>query len=539
MFRQRNTATQQPIGHRPKAQPPFARRQRGPGRDARQGVILLIALGMLALFSVLIVVYVIFSRQLQMSSVALQERVRTQSRPRDLVPRVFEQVLSGSTDAGSAAFRHSIYADKYGHDSLQLRVAHQRDGFAQYVHPLYHGRLIGGIEFDGNGDVTPHSTLFRFPSNLAIWHRDNVFNPSGAATYDPRQKLLPPSYVDTKDLSRGRLNVRHDTNILRRIYSTYDNTAQYDDAYTGRELTFTQGPLKNRTFRIVRSFGLGHGVTMNVGSPPTATSPDVENAVASNFVIDLSELDTDEIEINGEIRNLWEVAYLEPGSLLYDPGPDASPGDVTRSGDPNFNFAGAPQTDDVGYQFLVNGAAYNGSGANPFGVSGVVPQFDNTNQLTGHIDTPNHRDIQPNHGFTRVGVRELLQGRWTIEERPDGTLPPGYGGLQNNATNVLFADDEKWDAADLENMFLAWQPSNARNITGNTIHRDAATNAPEILPNRLIGQQIVPSFHRPALFNYLANAPIHLFPNDPNAKPLALLDPADPTGEDQQRFIRL
>ncbi|MEL7338703.1 MAG: hypothetical protein AAFN70_21130, partial [Planctomycetota bacterium] len=104
---------------------------------------------------------------------------------------------------------------------------------------------------------------------------------------------------------------------------------------------------------------------------------------------------------------------------------------------------------------------------------------------------------------------------------------------------MLFADDEKWDAADLENMFLAWQPSNARNITGNTIHRDAATNAPEILPNRLIGQQIVPSFHRPALFNYLANAPIHLFPNDPNAKPLALLDPADPTGEDQQRFIRL
>ena len=103
-----------------------------------------------------------------------------------------------------------------------------------------------------------------------------------------------------------------------------------------------------------------------------------------------------------------------------------------------------------------------------------------------------------------------------------GTQAAGGNGM----TYAFPEPDEEWDAADFENWFLAWQPSDHRRSQAAvdptqsvwTAYADP-TLAAEL--DRQLGQHIIPSFHRPAVINYLMNAPIWINgditdPTDPN-----------------------
>ncbi len=84
---------------------------------------------------------------------------------------------------------------------------------------------------------------------------------------------------------------------LRIDYDREIYRLRLSDAFSGRLLTFTEGPLKDNTFRVIRSFGT---------VPLTAGAEDI--ALAGCVVIDLAEARSQSVSYNGRTFNLLELA---------------------------------------------------------------------------------------------------------------------------------------------------------------------------------------------------------------------------------------
>ncbi|KAA5540692.1 hypothetical protein FYK55_20080 [Roseiconus nitratireducens] len=427
------------------------------------GIVLLIVLGMLSLFTVLVVSFVVFSSQMADSSYASQQRRQDEVLPKPPLDSAIMQLVIGTNDSRSAAFGASLLEDFYGVDGMQMRVGHRR---GRVIPPPNNTKLIpaipGGqllLPMVGVRAPQPQSTLFKFPTNLVWWHFDG----------DPSVVTPPPGAVDPVNQP------------LRDRLRTY-----LDDALAGRIVTFDEGPLKDQSFRIVRSLGTDNG-TPDQGN--SITDPPEFN-MAGNLVIDLSELGDEIVTINGVPEQLYLVAANFPNRLLYSPGPDDAPGqagvdDDGANGVDDAGELGAPGSDDVGFRFVVNGAVFNGRGINPAGVTGLVRNGTVLDQGS---------DIE-----------------FTLNSRLTGTVYQGGDGT----VGAFPEPDEGWDVADMENIFLAWQPSDHRRSALQAIY--SGVDAAEL--NRQLGQYVIPSFHRPAIINYLMNAPIRI-PGD-------ILDPSD------------
>ncbi len=84
----------------------------------RQGLVLLVVLGMLALFSLLTVTYVLFASQSRSASIALSRRSSFQAssteRPQFMFDEAIKQLIRGTTDSGSEMWGNSIMEDFYG-----------------------------------------------------------------------------------------------------------------------------------------------------------------------------------------------------------------------------------------------------------------------------------------------------------------------------------------------------------------------------------------------------------------------------------------
>ncbi|MCA9141113.1 MAG: hypothetical protein KDB00_30290, partial [Planctomycetales bacterium] len=410
-----------------------------------KGVVLLIVLGMLSLFTVLIVSFVVFSSQVSQSSSASEQRRNTELLAAPPIDAAVLQLIVGTDDHKSAAFKNSFMEDFYGIDGEQMRVGHRRGGsiLAPYDVIVYPQVAAGQLLLPLLPNNQPRTTLFKFPTNMAYWHYDgnpvSVAAPPGRSDGTPITQVTGPRY---------------------QVLKPY-----LDDAFAGRILTFEEGPLANISFRVVRSFGIDNGTPD--GGLSVNNSP--EYALAGNFVIDLSEIGDETIMINGIAENLYDVAANDPNRLLFDPGPDG------QAGVPGNPVLGYPGSDDIGYRFVLNGTVFNGRGANPAGVTGVI-------RGAGSLD--------PN-----AEIEFTLNSRLTGNIYQGGNLPQEF--------------DEAWDAADLENIFLAWQPSDHRHaILTNTNQVYSGVDAARL--NQQMGQLIIPSFHRPAVINYLMNSPIRI-----------------------------
>ena len=80
-----------------------------------KGLILLVVLGMLALFSLLAVTYVVFASQSRASSVALARRsIREDKNKNPLFQEAIKQLIRGTADPASAAYGHDLLGDLYG-----------------------------------------------------------------------------------------------------------------------------------------------------------------------------------------------------------------------------------------------------------------------------------------------------------------------------------------------------------------------------------------------------------------------------------------
>ncbi|MCD0461802.1 hypothetical protein LOC72_20210 [Roseiconus lacunae] len=428
------------------------------------GVVLLIVLGMLSLFTVLIVSFVVFSSQVAESSAASQERRLSEILPDPPIENAVNQLILGTDDSKSAAFGASLMEDFYGSDGRLMRVAHRRRNSAGIPAP-YNNKVVpresggqykvarGQLLLPLNAASEPQTTLFKFPTNMAYWHFDG--QPDNAPSN------APPPWMGTA------------------FEEHIDLYPHLDDSLAGRVLTFDEGPLKNYSFRVIRSFGRENG-TSDSGSSAAGVTNLAEYALGGNVVIDLAEMGTEEIEINGVIERLYDVAAASPNLLLYSPGDDDAPGvagvdDDGINGVDDAGELGYPLSDDVGYPFVLNGGVFNGRGLNPEGVTGVDRRGTS---LDGNAE-----------------IEFTLNSRLTGFSYQGGSLAPEM--------------DEAWDAADWENMFLAWQPSDHRRPIRNTGNNIYSSLDGDRL-NRQLGQHIIPSFHRPAVINYLMNAPIWL-----------------------------
>ncbi|MEP4682883.1 MAG: hypothetical protein ABJ015_14695 [Rhodopirellula bahusiensis] len=126
----------------------------------------------------------------------------------------------------------------------------------------------------------------------------------------------------------------------------------------------------------------------------------------------------------------------------------------------------------------MNGQPFNGKGINPEGVTGI-------NDSGANSDPFAEIELQYNARLIGAGARS-------------GSTSPEM--------------DEAYDVADFENLFLAWQPSDHRRSI-SAVYPTAVPNATEL--NENLGQHVIPSYHRPAVINYLMHAPIRLSADAP------------------------
>lgn len=190
----------------------------------RKGLILLVVLGMLSLFSLLSVTYVVFASQSRAASVAMARKDIRESRTKNPVfEEAIRQLIRGSTSTNSAMFG--------GKDLL--------------------GDLYGAIE----------------SQRLPTFHvRNRRFNPTSG--------VREPMQYDVATLQRpmllgGQVGSRYNPgNFLRIPLEPYVNETVNNygtaaglilppetDALTGRIVTFRTGPLQDQSFRIVRYTG--------------------------------------------------------------------------------------------------------------------------------------------------------------------------------------------------------------------------------------------------------------------------------------------
>lgn len=237
-------------------------------KHSRRGLVLLVVLGMLTLFSLLIVTFVVLSSNSKKDSVAIntiQMRVPDHRAISDLA---IKQIIRGTTDPSSAIFKHSLLEDIsqnfYASDAYGLTIQQS---------------LRGGFRPDPTADAVAlfGGTFLKLP--------------------------LDPALVI------GTLNSNTDPYMMSSVP---------DDAYNGRLITMLGGPLQNQTFRIVRYIG-------------DRGSGDADFSLRNSVIVDISTIEgnvlTSKTQRGTQAKgwnewasgNLREIAYDWDGGTNYRP----------------------------------------------------------------------------------------------------------------------------------------------------------------------------------------------------------------------------
>ena len=322
----------------------------------RKGVILLVVLSSLTFFSILVAAYLVFSNESRDASLALSKRSTREPDVNWIMNEALMTLVRGTDDPNNPFYGEDLLSDFYGHDGLSLQVKHVN----QYV-----------------------------------------LGPQLLGVSDPNEWPLD-ELTDTADKFTGFVRFPASTDGNAR-----PNLPARNDVYAGRLVTFTSGPLANRTYRVMRSVYNQQGGT-----------------TWDDLYIDLDDVG---MTSGATLRNLL--------SYFYD-----DPRDITKGG----------------YTFILNGAPRNSPGVGFDGnnlndtisdVQELVQKIPGTNTTVGFTDLP--ISLQPNHF-----------GREVDKSKTSGDF------------------DEDYDAPDHNNWWLS-------------LRRDDGT--------------VIPSFHRPAVLNYLVN----------------------------------
>ncbi len=350
-----------------------------------RGLILLVVLSMLTLFSLLAISYVIFSGQSRSANFGIARRDFHGMRPGEVIDVAMKQALRGTVDNISAVGPHSLLADLYGHAES---MGNPTTPGVSYL--LFQARVL------------PATTPPEIPEVLA------------------GRFLRIPLYEgnDIAPMRGGSV-----------VQSFIPNE---DDALTGRVLSFLEGPLEGESFRIVRSIG---------SNPPAPFA-----ALRRSVVIDLDDA--------GAKTSGISAAYACVRS--YGAG--------------------------VGYQMWINARELNGLGY------GVPYNFDGQSVSSHETNTASRiaMNLQPgmNPNSSYIPPPPAQPGL-------EGQIAAANARAFSVGTTYASDSDESYDAPDVNDFYLA--------------HTRSPLNVPDASSDGLPGQDIIPSFHRAALINYIIN----------------------------------
>ncbi len=371
----------------------------------RPGLILLVVLGMLALFSLLAITYVLFSGHSRSASVALaRSEIRGNKSARPLYDEAIMQLIRGTRDPRSSLYGHDLLGDVYGYlETLQQPTVSVRN-----------------YRYLPNGAAAPMSYV---ASSQDSWQRPVILgghflriplDPGGSYVLPA---LLPPE----------------------------------NDALTGAIVTFPpgEGPLGGNSFRVVRYIGQQEG--------PFDTS-DALIRLAQSYSITIDLADTDLSQTYAQIDPLslrsTSMTLGEWAAMLAN----GANGVATTEGVHLCYRSVQADVLSQGYRLFFNATPLNSHGYGVFN--------DGTSQIHNVAGTPTLS--------MPVGLQTRIQDFAGLQSRGEGTLMGGP---------IIRGDsDEPYDAADFNNMFLS--------------HRRAGATRSE---------EIIPSFHRAALINYIVN----------------------------------
>lgn len=320
--------------------------------------------------------------------------------PSKLLDAVIRPVLRGTTDRTSPLWRHDLLSDIYGAAEAPISIRARRVQFGVPTLPVPTYPSLNNTQLER--PLLLGGRFLRIPIVLGSYAATNE-RPARDAYI---QQMPPTPFNPVADLP-----MEH-------------------DAWTGRTLTFLQGPLQGQSFRIVRYMGNPRVAPSQSSGPPVA-----QLAQGFSVVIDLQEaaggLVTSQNGAQTLTQSIEDWINLSPASLCYSSW-----------------TAGQFST---GYQMLINAVPFNSHGMG----------------LTGNLANPSQA-----HTITPATLPADIQ-------QIPVALQPRYGSL---GISIAGDADESYDAADFQNFWMS--------------HRQTGATASE---------QIIPSFHRPALVNYIVN----------------------------------
>ncbi len=440
--------------------------------QSRRGLVLLLALGMLALFSLLAVTYIVAASNSRAGAQAMKIRANTSnSTAVGMADDILHQALRGTRDQKSAFYQHALLEDIY--DSRAIRV-----------------------QF-GNRSTPPDpssATIAEFPE-AAFNNNPNwcvKLTPAGQPGIEIVKLSLDPRNPDLFALNPDQSPTFYRLNPL-------------ENAYNARILTVLEGPLAGHSFRILKYVGFVRSGLVadsmfedpNTPSNPTYTLPNV-NSSEDPFDYDYS-ITIDLSPITGSLSGRWQnpatgLTENFSGTIGEWIGLPNSPG-VNGFGLRNlFYFFNENTRGYQGYRCVINGA--------PFSNAGIGIEDDPNSEGYGNLDsrrvmaipTDPTRKISP----ALLPNYDYLQDQRIMEVAGNQVGVPGIGDQFNYAFSgplkLRGQSNEGHDVPDWRDFWLA--------------HQDFKGT-----PNL----QITPSFHRPELAAYIA----HLF-GDPSA-----LSPSD------------
>lgn len=422
-------------------------------RTQRPGLILLVVLGMLALFSLLAVTYVVFAGQSRSASMALaRSEIRGKKSHKGLMEEAIRALVRGprsnsDIDRPPMTF-HDILGDLYGTESpSSLRIRNRQ------FNPVV------------NGAPSPMAYA------ATAWQRPMILN--GHFMRIPLEPGLPGNLQANDDQNPSVLPAAH-------------------DVLNGRIVTFPQGsgPLTGQSFRIVRYIG-----QMDRYPQAPTSEETLSFSQCYSITIDLNEAHL-ERSFSGTSGGISLAGTVEDWLQQQPPGtgPWASGVYACYRTVANGNLAN-------GFGLLMNAAALNGHGVGVHNDGSTQMHYFGTNNSPLAMVGPEINRmpvafqsnlVELTHPATNpiIGTRGVLSHNGTVNAGND-QWDDLYGPFEDRNIAHWYGDDrsstwsdtdEPYDAPDYQNQYLAYTHENATSSL-----------------------QVIPSFHRAALINYIVN----------------------------------
>jgi len=380
----------------------------------RRGLILLLALGMLALFSLLAVTWVVSASSSRAGAQAMRIRAnQSNASVKGMASEVMKLAVRGTRDQKSAFHMHSVLEDIYDVNAIRVRFGHR-----------FFGNNVPAMQERWCRKLTPvDNNPLLYPAELV------------KLSLDPRNPNTLEGRLDSFQISH------------------------FEGAYNGRVLTVLEGPLSGHSFRIVKYIGyvpsqFDNDPDLNVtgsGNVPSGPTNNYSRQDAYHYdysvVVDLST-------VRGKLEGKWRSSATAPVTTFS--------GELTdwlnlpnSQGIRNLFYFYDPATRSyTGYKCIINGAAFNNAA--------IGLETDPNQSGFGNIDGRDLLKIPLPGNQNRQKVSPALLPNYDYLQNPIYMQANGFVGVPGvgETSRLKGQSNEGIDVADWRDFWLSYSDSN-------------------------------------------------------------------------------